>query len=224
MYAMQYEIGLPADYDMTVIRRRVAEKGPLLDDLPGLGLKAYLIRERGVDGSPVNQYAPFYLWADTGGMGRFLWGGGGFGAIVSSFGRPPVRHWTGVACLRGDAALSEAQTATRETWPMAPDADPGAGVDSALNALACHAALQGVCMTALAVDPQSWQMVRFTLWDRESAQDAAVRYNVLHLSVPGMGGMAGPGKVSVQGGPETSRNLSDGCYRPDLGTATAEPQ
>ena len=78
MYAMQYVITLPADYDMGIIRDRVTTKGPLLDTFPGLGLKAYLIRERGVDISPVNQYAPFYLWATVDGMTRFLWGGGGF--------------------------------------------------------------------------------------------------------------------------------------------------
>jgi hypothetical protein len=61
MHAMQYEITLPADYDMEIIRERVATRGAALDDFAGLGLKAYLIRERGVDGSPVNQYAPFYL-------------------------------------------------------------------------------------------------------------------------------------------------------------------
>ncbi|SCD81378.1 protein of unknown function, partial [Streptomyces sp. SolWspMP-sol7th] len=58
MHAKQYEITLPADYDMGVIRRRVAVGGHVLDDRPGLGLKAYVIRERGVEGSPVNQYAP----------------------------------------------------------------------------------------------------------------------------------------------------------------------
>ena len=31
MYAMQYEIPLPADYDMAIIRRRVASKGHLTD-------------------------------------------------------------------------------------------------------------------------------------------------------------------------------------------------
>ena len=74
MYAMQYEITLPSDYDMNIIRHRVATKGHLLDMFPGLGLKAYLIRECGVDGSLVNQYAPFYLWASIAGMNRFLWG------------------------------------------------------------------------------------------------------------------------------------------------------
>ncbi len=37
MYAMQYEITLPADYDMGIIRARVATGGNALDDLPGLG-------------------------------------------------------------------------------------------------------------------------------------------------------------------------------------------
>ena len=35
MHAMQYEITLPADYDMEIIRKRVATKGHLLDDFPG---------------------------------------------------------------------------------------------------------------------------------------------------------------------------------------------
>lgn len=78
MYAMQYEITLPADYDMEIVRRRVETRGRALDEFPGLGLKAYLIRERGVRDSPVNEYAPFYLWHAVSGMNRFLWGGGGF--------------------------------------------------------------------------------------------------------------------------------------------------
>ncbi len=59
---MQYELTLPVGYGTDVIRERVARTGHLLDDWPGLGLKAYLLRERGVHGSPVDQYAPFYLW------------------------------------------------------------------------------------------------------------------------------------------------------------------
>lgn len=57
MHAMQYEIGLPADDDKGIVRDRVARAGHLLDDWEGLGVKAYLMRERGRDGSPVNQYA-----------------------------------------------------------------------------------------------------------------------------------------------------------------------
>lgn len=103
VHAMQYEIGLPADYDMGVIRRRVADRGHLLDQWEGLGVKAYLMRERGVRGSPVNQYAPFYLWNTVAGMNSFLWGGG-FQGICDDFGRPSARQWTGVAFEEGSSS------------------------------------------------------------------------------------------------------------------------
>ncbi|WP_433257560.1 DUF4865 family protein [Streptosporangium sp. CA-135522] len=35
---MQYEITLPADYDMKIIRHRVATRGSAMDAFPGLGL------------------------------------------------------------------------------------------------------------------------------------------------------------------------------------------
>lgn len=102
MHAMQYEITLPAHYDMGIIRERVATRGHLLDAFPGLGLKAYLIRERG-ETSPVNQYAPLYLWSAPEGMNSFLWGPG-FQGIVDDFGRPEVRHWTGLHYAEGAAS------------------------------------------------------------------------------------------------------------------------
>lgn len=68
---------------MGIIHERVAKKGHLLDTFPGLGLKAYLVREREA-GAPVNQYAPFYLWNTPEGMNSFLWGPG-FQGIVNDF-------------------------------------------------------------------------------------------------------------------------------------------
>lgn len=67
---------MPADYDMAIIRSRVATRGSRTDDFVGLGLKAYGIREKGINGSTVNQYAPFYLWATPAGMNDFLFGQG----------------------------------------------------------------------------------------------------------------------------------------------------
>lgn len=186
MYAMQYEIGLPADYDMTVIRQRVASKAPLLDHLPGLGLKAYLIREHRKEGSPVNQYAPFYLWASTEGMGHFLWDGGGFGGIVASFGRPAVRHWTGVAYAPGPSVRSAPKRATRIIETLPADADPEQAVHAARQEMARLALDPYVHSTALAVDPQAWTQVRFTLWTALPPDAPGTRYEVLHLSAPGL--------------------------------------
>ncbi|POX39120.1 DUF4865 domain-containing protein [Streptomyces sp. Ru73] len=202
MYAAQYEITLPAGHDMATIRRRVATTGHLLDDRAGLGLKAYLVRERGRDGSPVNQYAPFYLWRDTGAMGRFLLGGGGFQNIVRDFGRPAVRTWTGVAALLGPARGMPPRAASRRLTPL-PDG-PGPDPDglalsrlleretAALRELARHPAVH---TAALAVDPHHWQLLRFVLWSdaapgaEDGADEATVRYEVLHLSAPELAGL-----------------------------------
>ncbi|MCD9141174.1 DUF4865 family protein [Streptomyces albireticuli] len=189
MYAMQYEITLPADYDMGIIRDRVATRGHLLDDLPGLGLKAYVIRERGVDGSPVNQYAPVYLWRDTDAMSHFLVGGGGFQGIIGDFGRPAVQHWTGLATLAGPARGRTPAAASRRLTPIPPGAEPGdlaALIQEETRLLRGLAAREGVHTAALAVDPRHWQLMRLTLWERTAPrdEDATERYEVLHLSAP----------------------------------------
>ncbi|GAA2721417.1 MULTISPECIES: DUF4865 family protein [Streptomyces] len=185
MYAMQYEIALPADYDMGIIRHRVATRGHALDERAGLGLKAYLVRERGADGSPVNAYAPFYLWQDTGAMSDFLVGGGGFQGIVRDFGRPAVRHWTGVACAAGPARGCAPKAASRQLTPLPADADPAEAVAEALAGLAGAARTAGVHTAAVGVDPREWQLLRFVLW-QEGVPDgeAGERYRVLHLSDP----------------------------------------
>ncbi|WP_052849960.1 DUF4865 family protein [Streptomyces avicenniae] len=194
MYAMQYEITLPADYDMGIIRRRVAAGGHALDDRAGLALKAYGIRERGIDGSPVNQYAPFYLWNDTGAMARFLFGGGGFQNIVRDFGRPAVHQWTGIACHAGPARAAFPKAASRRLTSLPADPDTGAdglglstAVEREVEELHGIARRDDVHTVALALDPRSWQLMRFVLWEDTVAADEAAteRYEVLHLSAPG---------------------------------------
>ena len=106
MMAMRYRIALPADYPMTIIERRIAERGHLTDGLPGLGLKAYLYCRAGEDGAAANAYAPFYLWRTTEGMRDFL-SGPGFAALSAAFGRPAVQSavaWFGE--WRDDAAAA----------------------------------------------------------------------------------------------------------------------
>ncbi|MEU4766710.1 DUF4865 family protein [Actinosynnema sp. NPDC023794] len=178
---MHYEITLPADYDMDVIRTRVATKGSALDAFPGLGLKAYCVRERGVDGSPVNQYAPFYLWRTAEGMNSFLWGPG-FGGLSADFGRPVVQHWAGLAFERGAAETPAA--ATKRTWRLPADADAAEAVDRALarlDELKDHPDLHS---TALAIDTRNWELVHFSLWRAAPETDGEVRFRVLHLSRP----------------------------------------
>jgi hypothetical protein len=183
---MNYRITLPADYDMGIIRQRVATRGHLLDDFPGLGAKAYLIRERGVEDSPVNQYAPFYLWNTPQGMNSFLWGPG-FRGLVADFGRPVVEHWTGLGFARGPAFGSVPRAAGRRAWPLEPGDDPAAVIAEALAELPALAARPGTHSVALAVDPRHWELVRFTLRERTAPPAPGEdRYQVLHLSAPGL--------------------------------------
>ncbi|MFD4231162.1 DUF4865 family protein [Streptomyces sp. NPDC058545] len=182
MHVMQYEITLPADYDMGIIRTRVATRGHLLDTFPGLGIKAYLIRERG-EHSPVNQYAPLYLWKAPEGMNAFLWGTG-FQGIVDDFGRPEVQHWTGLSYAEGPASAALPRTATRHRAPIPTSVAPADAVEAALEESVTSAKAPGAVATALAVDPRHWELLHFTLWEHDAPEAPGERYELLHLSMP----------------------------------------
>ena len=184
MQLMQYEITLPADYDMGIIRHRVATRGSGTDDFPGLGIKAYLVRERGRHGSPVNQYAPFYLWAELSGMNQFLFGPG-FDGIRTDFGRPAVQAWHGIAVCDGPAHASPPVDATRTVHGI----DAGISLPDLtrrlLDETATDARQPGVNCTVVGVDPSTWRLVRLTLWsDRAPDTAAGERFTVLHVSQP----------------------------------------
>lgn len=192
MYAMQYEITLPADYDMDIIRTRVATRGHVFDARAGLGLKAFVIRTRGVEGSPVNQYAPFYLWDDIGAMGNFLVGGGGFENIIADFGRPTVHHWAAISYETGPARDANPRVASRRVTPIPAGVDHVTLIDKELDELGELAGQEGVHSAVLAFDPRHWELVRLTLSQRTAPDrdDATERYEVLHLSAPDSGQLA----------------------------------
>lgn len=168
---MQYSFTLPADYDMAIIRRRIAEKGPMLDGFPGLLFKAYLWAER--DFSRENLYAPLYLWRETEGMNRFL-SGEGFRSLVAAFGRPAIRTWVPVVSDVPEA-ITRAAWATRTIAPMDDGlypSDLGASTD-APDALA----------SLSAYDPAAWSRLQFQLWqDRPDITRKAQAYRVGHIS------------------------------------------
>ncbi len=181
MHAMQYEIGLPANYDMGIITRRVAERGSGTDTYPHLALKAYAVRRIGRYSSTVNAYAPFYLWRDPAGLNSFLYGP--FRSITTDFGRPPVWHSVGAAFHRGPEFDAPPLFATREFITVPPDIEPGPFIASLVDAATIGA---GMHSQALAVDPQRWQAARFTLWSQapESPDPSLTSFDILHASTP----------------------------------------
>jgi hypothetical protein len=186
MHAMQYELTLPADYDMGVVRARVARVGHLLDDWAGLGFKTYLMRERGVHGSPVNQYAPFYLWNTMEGMNSFLWGGA-FQRLSDDFGRPTVQQWTGLAYEEGGAASSPARWAVRRREPVPDGVVLSEVMEDPVAEVRRLAREDGAVLAAAAVDSRRWEIVHFSLWDHDTPTADGDVFEVLHLSAPGRG-------------------------------------
>ncbi|MBZ9657027.1 DUF4865 family protein [Phyllobacterium lublinensis] len=186
MIAMQYSFPLPADYDMTIIDRRIAEKGHLLDNFPNLKLKAYLTARSG-DGtqSRENLYAPFYLWNHEDGLNDFLTGEG-FAALTRSFGWPVVRTWfIWKAHLSPDVA--QATFVTREMRVTA--------AHSALGELRQRESEEvfddvqnGRALASIsAFEPASWTRVRLQLWGepRPLMPGPGVQaYRVGHISLP----------------------------------------
>ncbi|MEU6251117.1 DUF4865 family protein [Streptomyces sp. NPDC047043] len=185
MHAMQYELTLPADYDTAIIRARVARIGHLLDDWEGLGLKAYLLRERGQYGSPVNQYAPFYLWNTVEGMNAFLWGGA-FQGLSNDFGRPSVRQWSGVAYEDGGGVGSVARFAVRRRQLVAEGVELAEVMADAVGETERLAGTDGAVLAAAAVDTSRWELVHFSLWEHDAPKADGDLFPVLHLS-PGRG-------------------------------------
>jgi hypothetical protein len=185
MIAMQYSFTLPADYDMSIIDRRIHDKGPMLDGFPLLRFKAYLsARKEGGDvSSAENLYAPFYLWDEPEGLNNFLTGAG-FAGVARDFGWPSVRTWIVWHAELGPD-LAEARFASRTIETIAPYSD--------LSALRSHAVSEakddvknGALASVVAFDPTGWALIRFRLWLTPPPAKTAdgQLYDVGHVSTP----------------------------------------
>lgn len=183
MHAMQYPIRLPADYDMGIIRDRVATRAPLLDALPGLYLKAYAVQERGTAEAVENQYAPFYLWSSADAMAAFI-GGPGFRGVCESFGRPVIHHGVGIVVEHGAAIRDFPHWATHRVERLS-ESGPIEGAIARARVSAQELVREPTLHTyAASLDPSRWTITHFTLWSEEPAIADTTRYQVLHLSMP----------------------------------------
>lgn len=183
MYAMQYSVQLPTDYDMQIIRDRVTSKGHLLDGFSGLRFKAYLIREK-AKGAPGNEYAPFYVWNDIDGMRAFCWGEPGYSSIVRDFGRHPIQDWTIVDVARGPANVADAKSLVLIEDRVPVDAAPAEAIE-ALTRNFLDSSDPDTVWRVAAVDVTTWTVILVEVSaaavPRQSAVEGA-SYEVLHVS------------------------------------------
>lgn len=186
MIAMQYSFILPADYDMAIIDRRIAEKGYLLDEFPNLNFKAYLWAER--SGSEIasreNLYAPFYVWNNSLGLSEFLCSEG-FAGLARSYGWPQVKTWAVWRAHLSDE-VAQARFATREILGVAPYAPLGEIRKRESEAAVEEVERGGALAAVVGFEPTSWTQVRFRLWGEKppSSREGAQAYKVGHLSRP----------------------------------------
>ena len=182
MYAMQYQITLPTDYDMQIIRDRVTRTGHLMDGYHGLEFKAYLIQEN-AKGAPRNAYAPFYVWRDIDGMRQFCWGEPGYSAIVRDFGRHSIQDWTVHQLVDGPADYSAARSLTVTTVPLPDGAAPSHCIEG-ITADFLATTIDSTVARVTAVDVTTWTAILVELSTHEADQSStgATAYEVLHVS------------------------------------------
>lgn len=185
MIAMQYSFVLPADYDMSIIDRRISERGHFTDGLPGLVFKAYLSSRKSEGAGPAreNRYAPFYLWDSTAGMNDFLTGPG-FAGVSQSFGWPSVKTWS-VWHAQVSHQLENAKFATREVIPIRPHMRLD-DLRATEEWFAQECVTKKKALAAVAgFEPTTWSLVRFQLWEElppELSVDDEAVYLVGHIS------------------------------------------
>jgi hypothetical protein len=179
MMAMQYSLTLPADYDMSIIDRRIRDKGPLLDGYPDLLFKAYLRAAKGDLDSCDNLYAPFYVWDRAEAAGSFLCGPG-FQAIIRDFGRPSVNTWIVWKASIGPH-VREAKFATREIVPIGFH-EPLDGIrQSECNEARDEFDGAGVLASVTGFEPTTWSRVRFKLWSTPPEADRTAETQVFRV-------------------------------------------
>jgi hypothetical protein len=191
MITKQYVFTLPADYDMRIIRERVAAKAVAYDTFPGLGIKAFMIREKGPFGADANQYAPFYVWPQAAPMWDFVMGAG-FAGVVAAFGWVPIQTWAVLDVRRGahDHPPTAIRSATREDAPIVPATDlaalRGAELESQRQVLTEDPT---IVARVVGVNVETWRLVRFTLFAQPldgPPPAGSTAYEVLHFSGPGL--------------------------------------
>lgn len=174
MFAMQYTINLPTDYDMNILRKRVQSNGYKTDGFQDLFLKAYLISEQSEQDGSRNSYCPLYLWQEQEGMNQFLFDGF-YDNILASFGWqqiqlfiPLKQEWKtdfaeAVYAVRYKIQIQPAHHMTQPTFSHTTDTSLG---------------------SLLLYDPTQWICVEYHFYkEKPVLMDDACLFEILHLSV-----------------------------------------
>lgn len=182
MLTAHYSIPLPADYDMDVIHRRVADRSAPWDRRPGLLLKAFCVTDAADGGH--NSYAPFYVWAAPGEFTRFLTGAE-YAGLCAAFGPVPVRTGTVLACALGTGPAGHLVVETRPLGPVTDLRETARAEQAHHQAVLADPAVHSHVVD---LDPAAMALTRRTLLHAGAGvpepKDGERVLRVLHLSQP----------------------------------------
>jgi hypothetical protein len=182
MIIAHYAHRLPADYDLSIIRGRAKERGPLWDALPDLHFKGFLLRERGRLGAIASEYSSLYLWRTDDAFRDFLVTGR-TRSVTDSFGRPRIDTRFALDARRGAGGV--ARFATRKDLILSHDADLTAAFAAEIARNREIAEGPGVVAAAVGVDARNWMFMRVLLSENEpSGDEGGEVYEILHLARP----------------------------------------
>lgn len=176
MYAMQYEIKLPNDYDMDIIRNRVKMNGFKTDKFPGLSLKAYLIKEKDHN-NITNIYAPFYLWNDSEGMNKFIFDGY-YDNIISSFG------WQKISIgIKYEGKIEKNIKKSRYLVEEYIDIQPVSSIKK-LDIKSSFECYENTLSEVIIYNPEKWKVVKFSFVENlpNKLNEHVSYYEILHIS------------------------------------------
>lgn len=155
MNLLQYVFVLDSGFDMDAVRARVAEKRHVVDELPGLRWKAWLLSEPLAGHVQLKTYAPLYLF-DSGDHAAAFLAGPIFRGVTDRFGW--TRPHAGLPLGVHDRGLAEARSATLSTKPLQ-DHAALAAAQGAAPALA-----EGELARVRMLLPGSMQLRTFRFW------------------------------------------------------------
>lgn len=171
MQAMRYEINLPADYDMTLIRERVTRTGYLMDGFEDLYFKVFLISEIS-SGNLTNSYCPLYVWKQTDGMSKFIFDGY-FDNILSSFGWQQIEIG-----ITSNILLSKQFTKSKFVTEEASAILPVKSLKQSMPSLSLAENETGKLVI---YNPDKWQTVTYTFYEtKPNTHEKCLE--ILHIS------------------------------------------
>ena len=182
MITAHYAHRLPADYDVSFIRERARQRGPLWDAVPELCFKAFLLRERGRFGAAASNYSSLYLWRQDGAFRDFLVSGR-YKVVTDSFGRAEIQTAFALDARKGKA--QHARFVCKEEVPIPLDADLATVLGAEIERNRAIAERPGSVAAMVSIDPRNWSLIRIVLTDDEPDRDlVGVTYEVLYLARP----------------------------------------